>query len=234
MEQNKEKIIWVYGNTQTLLIPLEQEVMTPQDEIETVPYYPAADATVVVNLVGRWRKHTYTPVVDGNLLAITDDGSLPPGCYDVEVGVRNTDGTQYRSQWGCQILVTTQNNSVLKEWNEFKKQDVKARAAVFFFAKGDKGDPLTWDDLTPEQKASLKGEKGDKGDQGIQGEQGPQGIQGEKGDKGDKGDDGASGGMLFPSMNFNAEDGILTITGLKQEVERISYDEENGVLTITL
>lgn len=151
-QQNNEKIIWVYGNTQTLLIPLEQEVMTPQDEIETVPYYPAADATVVVNLVDRWRKHAYTPVVDGNLLTITDDGSLHPGCYDVEVGVRNTDGTQYRSQWDCQILVTTQNNSVLKEWNEFKKQDVKARAAVFFFAKGDKGD---------------KGEQGEQGPAGT-------------------------------------------------------------------
>ena len=41
--------------------------------------------------------------------------------------------------------------------------------------QGIQGDPLTWDDLTDEQKASLKGE------QGLQGEPGP------KGDKGDKG-----------------------------------------------
>lgn len=33
--------------------------------------------------------------------------------------------------------------------------------------KGDKGDPLTWDDLTEEQKASLVGPKGDKGDPGV-------------------------------------------------------------------
>ena len=32
--------------------------------------------------------------------------------------------------------------------------------------KGDPGDPLTWDDLTEEQKASLKGERGDKGETG--------------------------------------------------------------------
>lgn len=33
--------------------------------------------------------------------------------------------------------------------------------------KGDQGDPLTWDDLTEEQKASLKGDKGDPGQDGL-------------------------------------------------------------------
>lgn len=97
--------------------------------------------------------------------------------------------------------------------------------------KGDKGEPgeqgpqgpqgekgadgtMTFEDLTEEQKLSLKGDKGEKGDagpqgpqgdtgpQGIQGETGPQGPQGEKGEtgaqgpqgeKGDKGDTGATG-----------------------------------------
>lgn len=35
--------------------------------------------------------------------------------------------------------------------------------------KGEKGDPMTWDDLTPEQKASLVGPPGEKGEQGIPG-----------------------------------------------------------------
>lgn len=34
-------------------------------------------------------------------------------------------------------------------------------------AQGPKGDPLTWDDLTDEQKASLKGAKGDPGEDGM-------------------------------------------------------------------
>lgn len=59
--------------------------------------------------------------------------------------------------------------------------------------KGDKGDPFTYDDFTPEQLSALKGDKGDKGETGAQGIQGIQGIQGEKGDKGDKGDTGAKG-----------------------------------------
>lgn len=89
--------------------------------------------------------------------------------------------------------------------------------------KGDKGDrgeigpqgpagkdgTMSFEDLTEEQKASLKGDvgpqgpKGDKGDKGdpgadstVPGPQGPKGdtgAQGPKGDKGDKGDTGAQG-----------------------------------------
>ena len=56
--------------------------------------------------------------------------------------------------------------------------------------KGDKGDrgidgTVTFDELTDEQKASLKGDKGDVGPQGPQGPIGPQGDTGPKGEKGD-------------------------------------------------
>ena len=57
-------------------------------------------------------------------------------------------------------------------------------------AKGDKGDPFTWEDFTEEQLAFLKGEKGDKGDQGDAftyedfTEEQLAGLKGEKGDQG--------------------------------------------------
>ena len=52
--------------------------------------------------------------------------------------------------------------------------------------RGPKGEDgtVSWEELTPEQRASLKGDKGDTG---------AQGEKGEKGDKGDKGDVGATG-----------------------------------------
>lgn len=77
--------------------------------------------------------------------------------------------------------------------------------------KGDKGDtgargetgpqgpagrdaaPVTYDALTDEQKAALRGPKGDAGAAGPQGPKGETGAQGPKGDKGDKGDTGAAG-----------------------------------------
>ena len=61
---------------------------------------------------------------------------------------------------------------------------------------------VAFDELTPEQRASLKGEKGDRGETGPQGERGevgPQGPIGEtgpigpQGPKGEKGDTGAQG-----------------------------------------
>ena len=55
--------------------------------------------------------------------------------------------------------------------------------------KGDKGadGTMTFEELTPEQQASLKG------DTGEQGPVGPQGVKGDKGEKGDKGDQGERG-----------------------------------------
>lgn len=150
------KIYWVKGNTQELLIPLEQEIMPDGGEVQNVPYYPTEGATVKVCLVGKYKKYTYTPIVDGNLLRFTEEGTIPAGCYGVEVIVDNPDGTRYRSLWCNQIVVTTQNDSVLQEWDEFKEQEVEARAAIFFFAKGDKGEPFTYEDFTNEQIEELQ------------------------------------------------------------------------------
>ena len=63
------------------------------------------------------------------------------------------------------------------------------------------------------------------GADGAQGPQGPQGPQGEQ---------GVSGGMLFPVMNFDAETGVLTISGLEQEIDRVRYDETTAELIIRL
>lgn len=51
---------------------------------------------------------------------------------------------------------------------------------------------------------------------------------------GPEGPEGPSGGMLFPTMSFNPETGILTVRGLQQEVQRISYNEETAELIIRL
>ena len=58
----------------------------------------------------------------------------------------------------------------------FKKTTIVHSVYFRIPRNGEKGDPLTWDDLTDEQKASLKGE------QGIQGEPGPKGDKGQDAD----------------------------------------------------
>ena len=76
---------------------------------------------------------------------------------------------------------------------------------------GATGAALTWDDLTEEQKAELKGETGDtgpKGDTGPQGEPGPKGDTGPQGETGPKGDTGPEGTIPF-TVPFVAGDGII-------------------------
>lgn len=60
-------------------------------------------------------------------------------------------------------------------------------------ASGEKGDPFTYDDFTPEQLESLRGPQGEVGPQGPQGVQGPEGPQGPKGDTGEQGPKGDTG-----------------------------------------
>ena len=51
---------------------------------------------------------------------------------------------------------------------------------------------------------------------------------------GPPGPQGPAGGFLFPVMNFNPEDGVLTISGLEQEISRVRYDYATAELIIRL
>lgn len=95
-----------------------------------------------------------------------------------------------------------------------------------YYAKGDPGESAYqiavdhgYVGTEEEWLASLHGATG------ATGPQGPQGPQGEP---------GVSGGMLFPAMNFSPEDGVLTISGLEQEIDRVRYDETTAELVIRL
>ena len=64
--------------------------------------------------------------------------------------------------------------------------------------------------------------------------QGATGATGATGAQGPQGETGVSGGFLFPVMNFDPETGILTISGLEQEVDRVTYNEQTGELIIRI
>lgn len=74
--------------------------------------------------------------------------------------------------------------------------------------KGKDGE-VTFESLTDEQKASLrgepgaKGEKGDTGAKGEKGEKGDPGAQGEKGEKGDPGRDAPQEAVLYTAQTLN-------------------------------
>lgn len=96
--------------------------------------------------------------------------------------------------------------------------------------------------------ASLRGHDGADGSDGksayevavSQGYQGTEegwleslrGGQGPKGDKGDKGETGMSGGLLMPSFEFSPATGLLVVSGLASDIERISFDPDKGQLIV--
>lgn len=119
--------------------------------------------------------------------------------------------------------------------------------------QGEKGadGTMTFEDLTPEQKASLKGDKGDKGDTGAAGPQGEPGPKGDKGDpgpqgpkgdtgetgtqgpKGDKGEPGTNGTTPVKGVDYwTAADQTSIINQLKSAT--FSFNSSTGALSITL
>ena len=111
-----------------------------------------------------------------------------------------------------------------------------------YYAKGDPGKSAYevavdqgFVGTVDEWLASLKGPQGDSAYQ-VAIEQGYVGTK----DQwlasliGPEGPRGVSGGMLFPVMDFNPENGVLTISGLEQEIDRVRYDETTAELVIRL
>ena len=185
--------------------------------------------------VATYDGHEYTNCEvdgDGRLCIGLDDHKLGVGTLMVERRYYLTD-EHYQSGICDEVIEPTP--VIIKE--EVEGTEVEMNVVLGFdgctaptitgeippyWTKGDKGDP------GPEGPKGPQGEQGPVGPQGPQGEQGPQGPQGEQGPE------GPSGGMLFPTMSFNPETGILTVRGLQQEVQRISYDEETAELIIRL
>ena len=93
--------------------------------------------------------------------------------------------------------------------------------------KGDKGDPFTYEDFTPEQLAALIGPKGDVGPQGEIGPAGPQGKIGPKGDVGPKGEKGDIGprGEIGPK----GEKGDIGPKGVKGDSYTITDSDYQAI-----
>ena len=113
--------------------------------------------------------------------------------------------------------------------------------------KGDKGDPFTYEDFTPEQLASLKGDKGDKGDKGVDGKDGISAthqwngtvltvtsasgassadLKGDKGEQGDIGAVGEAGGYYTPTVTQPNESTLrMTFTPSKDGMPDVAHTD---------
>jgi hypothetical protein len=115
-------------------------------------YVPPVGSEITVTLKKDFKAYVLPYELEGNLLTVTDNGTLPTGCYACEVVVIESTESHLRSMWKCQVEIIEDNAGKLEEYDTFVDESAILDAQVFYFAKGDKGD------------------------QGDQGEQGPPGT----------------------------------------------------------
>ena len=145
MEEEKKQIVIVRGNSKDIAIPLQKETVV-QDGVVTEDYIPEKGAEIIVSLKTEFVSFDYTPVViDGNVLVIHEDGNIPASTYNVEIRIKNPDGTKLRSMWCGVIRVCECNAPLLKEYDNFHDGNETLIASVFYFAKSEK----YWLEITP-------------------------------------------------------------------------------------
>lgn len=171
MATTTTRIKHVYGNVLKVAIPLTMRIRTLEDgeEVEREEdFYPNPNYPVVVDLYkGGGLHREFTASVEGNVASFEDSGDTPVGVYQVEVLCKDQAENPVRYMVRAIIeIVDATIDAGIEAGIEFNAETYTLEGAVFFYAKGDKGDAFTYEDFTPEQLAALKGEKGDKGDDG--------------------------------------------------------------------
>lgn len=143
-------IKWIQGNELRLAIPLQKVTITQEGKV-VEPYIPQENEKVVVELRDNnayWGAKQYAPIsINDNVVVVKDDGTLAIGIYDVTILIydKASDKLLRRSKWKHQIIIFDDNAQVLDEFDDFPDYGSGeiVDAAIFFFAKGDKGDPGT-------------------------------------------------------------------------------------------
>lgn len=143
------RIPWVRGNTLNLAVPLVLVTKNNGQEIRE-DYYPPENSEIHVWLVNSYKRKEYPYTLDGNMVCFTDDGSLQAGVYGVEITVKEPDARNFRT-FHCKEIEVYNCSDCLGDL-----PDGQAVLDAAVFVQGQKGEPFTYDDFTPEQIADLK------------------------------------------------------------------------------
>ena len=153
MEQTK-MIPWVAGNTLNLAVPLQTKTIVSGQEV-TAPYTPPAGSTLNVWLVNGRQRRKYDYTLTDNVVHFTDNGTLSPATYAVEIQVIEPS-TRHLRTFKLQLAVaaTLPVASASPEVPAFPEGEILLDAAIFIQGekgdKGDKGDPGSDADVTAE------------------------------------------------------------------------------------
>ena len=146
-----DPIIHNRGNSLKLAIQMKEATVSTS-VIDN--YTPPADASIRVWLIGsNGRRIEFPPTVEGNVLTISDAGTLPPDTYAVEIVIQEPSGRRLRMARADELRILD-SASISDAIPAASPADEVFDPTPFLFVKGEKGD------------------KGDKGDQGEKGEKG--------------------------------------------------------------
>lgn len=152
-ENNEAKVKWVYGNTHTVVITLEE--LVDIETGETAPFDIQEGDVVSVNIRGTFKTESYEPRIDGNTLTFKVGRELAVGDYVIEVGVvRGEDEYVSRKRWQLAV-VRYDDEANIPDDAEFSVEDLELIANMYI-----KGDMFTYDDMTEEQKVDLASNMG--------------------------------------------------------------------------
>ena len=147
-ENNEAKVKWVYGNTRTVVITLEE--LVDIETGETAPFDIQEGDVVSVNIRGTFKTESYEPTIDGNTLTFKVGKELAVGDYVIEVGVvRGEDEYVSRKRWELAVVRYDDEANIPAD-AEFSSEDLELIANMYI-----KGDMFTYDDMTEEQKVDL-------------------------------------------------------------------------------
>lgn len=150
---SEAKVRWVYGNTRTVVITLEELVDTETGE--TAPFDILEGDVVSVNIRGTYSSKSYEPTVDGNTLTFKVGKELAVGGYVIEVGVvRGEDEYVSRKRWQLAVVYYDDEANIPDD-AEFTTEDLELIANMYI-----KGDMFTYDDMTEEQRIDLASKMG--------------------------------------------------------------------------
>ena len=147
MEQTK-MIPWVAGNTLNLAVPLQTKTIISGQEV-TAPYTPPAGSTLNVWLVNGRQRRKYDYTLTDNVVHFTDNGTLSPATYAVEIQVIEPSTRHLRTfKLQLAVVATTPDGSPSGSSPSvppFPEGEILLDAAIFIQGekgdKGDKGDP---------------------------------------------------------------------------------------------
>ena len=152
-ENSEARVKWVYGNTKTVVITLEELLYVETGE--TAPFNIQEGDVVSVNIRGTFKTESYEPRIDGNTLTFKVGRELTVGNYVIEVGVvRGEEEYVSRKRWQLAV-VRYDDEANIPDDAEFTTEDLELIATMYI-----KGDMFTYDDMTEQQKVDLASKMG--------------------------------------------------------------------------